>query len=666
MDLAFALRIDTDLESLIVLNENPTGVSMLDGMLAKIVAQPKVMDAQSWVRLLASDEANTIREQALAGLVARGILERRERRRVGRYPMRDGTAQRDVKQHIREVVVSDDIPDPRDVARVSLVDARGIFPEILSEREIKQATGRIRQLRIMDLIGREVAGAIAAIQRTMLMAIRARLARFRKYLLALAAIGGFAALGTILVPRIPIPDRFGPTLLERLWGDGAWQEWSGYVLLGLSVAGLAAASLMRVRFASGLGDQNWWRLVHVGLGMSCVLLLFAHTGFRLGSNLNAALMGCYIAALLSGACAGVLMGGATQLRRFGFAQVGNLSRLPMRVHIIALGALPALLIIHLLVVYLYRENRRVSRNVLFVIVSTAGTLIAVVVVVVLMIVGGDRRALLIGATTGTHHQLEMACETRHAAPAFADAQTAEKELNKTCRDCHEDALDDDDDSHSRKRFRSPRMAAYWEQLDARVCTTCHVEHRPEITRASAVTVAMDFCVACHSEGDQDIRAARPNHADLSFDTCASSGCHNYHNNRALYEDFLVKHAGQPRLTAEPVHALSAQYHAWEPPAEAAIGRNAAVAPALGNATTVDHWPVPTTRRQASTALIATPLMSPRTTCKAKSKPPGSTRRRPPSAETATAGKPGPSRSGGTAWASTPTSQSPATRTGGSR
>ncbi len=232
-----------------------------------------------------------------------------------------------------------------------------------------------------------------------------------------------------------------------------------------------------------------------------------------------------------------------------------------------------------------------SRNVVFAIVFTAGTLIAVVVVVFMVVVGGDRRALLIGATTDAHHQLEMACETCHAAPVFSDAQTAEKELNKTCRDCHEDALDDNDDSHSRKRFRSPRMAAYWEQLDARVCTTCHVEHRPEITRASAVTVAMDFCMACHSEGDQDIRTARPSHADLSFDTCASSGCHNYHDNRALYEDFLVKHAGQPWLKAEPVHALSAQYRAWKPPAEAAIGTSEAVAPAraLTDATAVDHW-----------------------------------------------------------------------------
>ena len=93
------------------------------------------------MRLLASGEANTIREEALASLVERGILEQRERRRVGNYPVRDVAAQRDVKLHIREVLLSDDIPDPRDVARIALVDACSIFSEILSEREIAQAGG---------------------------------------------------------------------------------------------------------------------------------------------------------------------------------------------------------------------------------------------------------------------------------------------------------------------------------------------------------------------------------------------------------------------------------------------------------------------------------------------------------------------------------------------
>ena len=219
------------------------------------------------------------------------------------------------------------------------------------------------------------------------------------------------------------------------------------------------------------------------------------------------------------------------------------------------------------------------------------TLAAIGAVTVWMTVGGDREVLLIGATTDAHHQFELACESCHTAAVFASRKAALKGLNKACRNCHEDELKDANDSHPRKKFRNPRMSVYWEPLDGRSCTTCHVEHRPEITRKGAVTVAMDFCEACHGEGDQDVRTDRPTHAGLTFDTCASSGCHNYHDNRALYADFLVKHADQPWLAAAPVHALAALHRTWKPPREKALGRDDALAPAaaLADETALDHW-----------------------------------------------------------------------------
>ena len=199
--------------------------------------------------------------------------------------------------------------------------------------------------------------------------------------------------------------------------------------------------------------------------------------------------------------------------------------------------------------------------------------------------------LPVGRTSDAHHQIGMACETCHAAPVFAAAATAWKALNETCRNCHEDELEAAEDSHPRKKFRGPRMAAYREKLDARLCTACHVEHRPEITRASAVTVAADFCAACHAEGDQDVRAARPSHADLSFESCASAGCHNYHDNRALYADFLVAHADRPWLAQMPVHEPSARRRLRPSSGEAALAGSDAVAPAsaLAERTALDRW-----------------------------------------------------------------------------
>ena len=53
----------------------------------------------------------------------------------------------------------------------------------------------------------------------------------------------------------------------------------------------------------------------------------------------------------------------------------------------------------------------------------------------------------------------------------------------------------------------------------------------------------DYCWHCH----QEIGEQRPSHKDLAYDSCANAGCHNYHDNRALFEAFLVKHVGEPDM-----------------------------------------------------------------------------------------------------------------------
>lgn len=357
MDLAFEYRIDTDLEALVVTDPTPTGNPMLDRVLAKIAARADTTDTQTWIRVLSTDDAAAIREQALANLVEQGILERREERflwalRSVRYPTLDDGVEREIKSRLDEVL-SDDIPDPRDIALISLVDACQILPDLFPEREMEQISPRIEQLRKMDLIGREVAGTIADIQRTIIRAARAQAQRFQKLLLTLSAAGGLAAAATIAVPRVPLPDRFGPTLLAHLWFDGFWQQWSGYLLLALSVAGLVIAVIIRKRLVARIAGSHRWRLSHIVLGIACVLALFAHTGFRFGANINAALMGFYLATLLSGALAGVAIGGAPQLRQMGVGRTGRPRRVLLRVHVFAVCPLAALLIVHVLAAYLY-------------------------------------------------------------------------------------------------------------------------------------------------------------------------------------------------------------------------------------------------------------------------------------------------------------------------
>ncbi len=167
-------------------------------------------------------------------------------------------------------------------------------------------------------------------------------------------------------------------------------------------------------------------------------------------------------------------------------------------------------------------------------------------VLTLIIYGGNRSFLLIGKTTNGHHQIELACDACHTSP-FGGAEV----LQDACVNCHGAELKAANDSHPKSKFTDPRNADRVEILDARYCVTCHQEHRPGITQALGVTMPTDYCYLCH----HDIADDRPSHLGLKFDTCASSGCHKFHDNRALYADFLTKHHGEPDQLATQLVAL---------------------------------------------------------------------------------------------------------------
>ena len=355
MDLAFANRIDTDLEALVVISGDPIGNPMLDAVLARIASNPDTTDTPSWIRLLSTEDAATIHEQALASLVERGILERREERFLWlfgsiRHPTLDAGAEREIKARI-ERALADPIPDPRDIALIALADACQVLPEVFPDREIEPS--RIAQLRRMDLIGREVAGTIADIQRTIVRAARAQAERTHKLLLWLSIVAAVGIGAVLLAPRVPVPERFGFSVPRSLWFGGFWQQWSGYLLLALSVAGLVIGVAVRKRLVSRIAGLRRWRLAHIVVGVACVLALFAHTGFRIGANLNAALMGFYLATLLSGALAGIAIGAVQRLRQMGIGRIGQPRRVLLWLHAAAICPLAGLLAVHILAAYLY-------------------------------------------------------------------------------------------------------------------------------------------------------------------------------------------------------------------------------------------------------------------------------------------------------------------------
>ena len=168
MDLALMGKIDTDLKKLMVIDPSETGDDLLDPTLQRLVESEEQHDARYWVEHCQRDSA-AIRQRALDRLCEAGILVREENRFLWvfssrRYPTRDGKAEREVKLRIMSILFSDEIPDPRDIAIIGLVDTCGIFRHLLSQREYQRARDRIVQIRNMDLIGQAVTAAVREIE----------------------------------------------------------------------------------------------------------------------------------------------------------------------------------------------------------------------------------------------------------------------------------------------------------------------------------------------------------------------------------------------------------------------------------------------------------------------------------------------------------------------
>ncbi len=172
----------------------------------------------------------------------------------------------------------------------------------------------------------------------------------------------------------------------------------------------------------------------------------------------------------------------------------------------------------------------------------ASILIAIIFAYQLLGEGVSRAIFMPGELSAGHHQLEGACESCHT-DSFGGGEV----LQEACINCHGDQRIKPFDSHPRSKFKDPRNADRLEKINALQCVSCHVEHKPEITSKDGLTQPLDVCFHCHA----DVAEERPSHEGMEFTTCKDSGCHNFHNNRALYTDFLVKHMDAPMHMPNP-------------------------------------------------------------------------------------------------------------------
>ena len=164
MDLSLENRIDTDLKRLFVVDRTPLGEPITDQILGLIVETGDTKSTGFWLNVLAVD-GDVLQAQLIGQMIERGIVLNGKDGRLQVMGVHDagdheGKPMRDVRRPIERVVLSGEIPHPRDIMIISLANACALWHGLIDAAVYAKLATKIEQYAAMDLIGREVARII--------------------------------------------------------------------------------------------------------------------------------------------------------------------------------------------------------------------------------------------------------------------------------------------------------------------------------------------------------------------------------------------------------------------------------------------------------------------------------------------------------------------------
>ncbi|HEX3860633.1 MAG TPA: GPP34 family phosphoprotein [Stellaceae bacterium] len=157
MELALRNRLDADLDRFFLIDQTPTGDAILDDALLLLDRAGAEFGPRTALECT-SDHADAYRQMALQGLIAKGIIVERE---SGRYAIIDHREERELKDRLRQELLTDEIPDPNNVMLICLVEAAGLIGQVLTADEVARTRARVEQISRLDLIGHAIAWAVA-------------------------------------------------------------------------------------------------------------------------------------------------------------------------------------------------------------------------------------------------------------------------------------------------------------------------------------------------------------------------------------------------------------------------------------------------------------------------------------------------------------------------
>jgi hypothetical protein len=147
VELALAGRVVYVDRTIMVRDATPTGVSIIDEVLARLATDTPHTPA-SWLQRL----RHGLRDRVLADLCARGVVRDVDETTMGfihlhRYPTVDPTVEAEIRARLNRALTTDDMPDERTAALATLVAAARMEPTLgLAGADLVAAHQRLEKI----------------------------------------------------------------------------------------------------------------------------------------------------------------------------------------------------------------------------------------------------------------------------------------------------------------------------------------------------------------------------------------------------------------------------------------------------------------------------------------------------------------------------------------
>ncbi|WP_282693878.1 GPP34 family phosphoprotein [Streptomyces sp. CC208A] len=151
LDLALAGRVSVAGGRLTVTDGSPTGEALLDERLALIAAWAERRSRAPKVTEWLTKDQGKAPAATVARLCERGLVVKKKRRVLGvfpvrRYPEADGSAERELRERLRSVVLDGAAPDERTAGLIALVHGAKLHRLAFPGQSRKEVAARMEKL----------------------------------------------------------------------------------------------------------------------------------------------------------------------------------------------------------------------------------------------------------------------------------------------------------------------------------------------------------------------------------------------------------------------------------------------------------------------------------------------------------------------------------------